>query len=71
MSGGSGQYFTLLEQFNDKAIPDPQTDNTQIQKVAAPTDSATVSDGNQISITVSARPFTYGVAKYAQSQYGG
>jgi hypothetical protein len=72
MSGGlAGTYFTLLQQFDQKAIPQPTGDNTQIQKVAAPTDSAAVSDTNLVSITVSSRPFLYGVARYTQAEYGG
>jgi hypothetical protein len=71
MSGGlAGTYFTLLQQFDQKAIPEPTGDNTQIQKVAAPTDSAIVGDTSLIITTIQTPPFKYGVARYGQAQYG-
>lgn len=64
-------YYQQLQQFDEKQNPSPASDNVQIQKVSAPTDSATVSDGNAITFYVSARPFLYSQARYAASQYGG
>lgn len=68
--GNAGNYFDLLGQFDQKAIPQPTGDNVQIQKVSAPTDAATLDDGNAVVATVAARPFTYGVARYGQAEYG-
>lgn len=62
-------YFQQLEQFNQKANPQPTSENVQIQKVAAPTDNATLTDSG-VTATRSTRPFTYGTAKYGQAEYG-
>lgn len=68
--GSMGAYYNLLQQFDQKAIPDPTSDNTQIQKVSAPTDSATLDDGNAVTWSVASAPFKYGAAKYGASTYG-
>lgn len=70
MSRYAGEYFSLLQQFNQKAEQQPTGDNVQIQKVAAPTDSATANDLNTVTFTVGARPALFGVAKFAQSEFG-
>jgi len=67
----SGVYYQQLQQFDQKASPQPASENTQVQKVAAPTDSTSVSDSNLVTVTVSSgRPFLYGHAKYGQAEYG-
>jgi hypothetical protein len=71
MADRSNVYYQQLEQFNQKAAPQPTDDNVQIQKVSAPTDSVKLDDGNAVTATVMSRPFTYGAAQYAQAQYGG
>lgn len=66
----AGVYFQQLQQFDQKANPQPTGANTQIQKVAAPTDSAVVSDSSLITATIRTPPFKYGAAQYGQAQYG-
>lgn len=68
MSGYAGAYFNLLQQFDSKAIPQPTDANTLIQKVAAPSDGAAVSDIGVIVTTI-ALSSMYGSNRYAQCQY--
>lgn len=70
MSGYSGEYFKLLSQFDAKAEQQPLSPNVQIQKVASPTDSASVSDTGGVTATVGTPPAHYGVSRYATAGYG-
>lgn|GEM_PF-6602365 len=69
-SGNAGSYFRLLQQFDQKAQQQPTSDNVQIQKVAVPTDSVTLDDGDTVTWSVGGRPALYGQAKYGQAEYG-
>lgn len=69
MSTQGDAFLSYLATINDKATPDPPSENDPIQKVSTPFEKVAISDAATAAVGAG-RPFTYGAAKYGQAQYG-